>query len=212
LKRLCFALQTSLRYSDFAPQSELEASRPMHVSEAEQTLREVERVRRDTRRSLHPLWFANVVTAVFFLGATLVGALADSSTLPIAYWVIGVPAGLAVIVRHDVRNESRLGAQAKLADPASGILLALIAGVVVAHQLTDGSFGQVAWIYPVAAGWLGLAALFRDGPLCAAAVALLAVGTAIVAIEPAEPWIWANVTMALLLLAAGLVARAWERA
>ena len=183
----------------------------MQVSEAEHTLREVERVRRDTRRSLHPLWFANVVTAVFFLGATLVSAIADSSPLPIAYWVIGVPVGLGLIVRHDLRNESRLGAQARLADPASGILLALIVGVVAAHELTDGSFGQVAWIYPVAAGWLGLAALFRDGPLCAAAVALLAIGTAIVAIEPAEPWIWASVAMSLLLLAAGLLERARER-
>jgi hypothetical protein len=183
----------------------------MHVSEAENTVRAVERVRRDTRRSLHPLWFANVVVALFFLGATLVGALAGSDALPIAYWAIAGPAALALIVRHDMRNEARLGAEARLADRATGILVALIAGVVLTHRITDGDFGQVAWIYPVAAGWLGFAALFRDGPMAAAAVALVAIGTAIVAIEPAEPWIWTNLTMALLLLAAGLTERAWER-
>ena len=35
--------------------------------------------------------------------------------------------------------------------------------------------------------------------------------TAIVAIEPAEPWIWASVAMSLLLLAPGLLERAGER-
>jgi hypothetical protein len=184
----------------------------MHATEAESTLREIERVRRDTRRTLHPLWFANVVTGVFFLGATLVGALAGSAALPIAYWAIGVPLGLTLIVRRDMRHERALGAEARLADPANAILLALIAGVVIVHRLTDGSFGQVAWLYPVALGWLGFAALYRDGPMLAAAVALAAIGTAIIAIEPAEPWIWAQLTMALLLIAAGLVERAWERA
>jgi hypothetical protein len=182
----------------------------MQASEAELTLQEVERVRRDTRRRLHPLWFANVVVALFFLGATAVAALADSSTLAIAYWLIGVPAGLALIIRHDMRNESRLGAEARLADPANAVLIALIAGVVLVNRVTDGDFGDVAWVYPVAAGWLGFAALYRDAPLAAAAGALVAIGTAIVAIDPADPWIWAQLTMALLLLAAGLVEKAWE--
>jgi hypothetical protein len=49
----------------------------------------------------------------------------------------------------------------------------------------------------------------RDVPMGAAA--LLAIGTALVAIEPAEPWIWAQLTMALLLFAAGLVEWVRER-
>jgi hypothetical protein len=198
-----FASQSPLSYSDFAMQSK-------QATEAEHTLREVERVRRATRRRLHPLWFPNVVVGAFFLGATAVGALADSSTLPLVYWLVGVPAGLALIIRHDMRNESRLGAEARLADPANAVLIALIAGVVLTNRLTDGDFGQVAWIYPVGLGWLGFAALYRDAPLAAAAAALLAIGTAIVAVEPAEPWIWANVSMALLLLAAGITEKAWE--
>lgn len=184
----------------------------MHASEAEHTVREIERVRRDTRRTLHPVWFANVVTGVFFLGATLVAALAGSAALPNAYWAIGVPVGLALIVRHEIRRERALGAEARLADPSLAILVALIAGVVVVNRLTDGSFGEVAWLYPVAAGWLAFAAHSRDAPLSAAAVALLAIATAIVAIEPADAWIWAQLAMALLLLAAGPVERAWERA
>ena len=42
----------------------------MRASEAEQTLTEIERVRRGTRRDLHPLWYANVVVGAFFLAAT----------------------------------------------------------------------------------------------------------------------------------------------
>jgi uncharacterized membrane protein len=125
---------------------------------------------------------------------------------------IGAPLGLFLIVRDAVRHERALGAEAKLAEPATWILVGLIAGVVVVHRLTDGSFGEVAWVYPVAAGWLGFAAVFRDAAMAAAAVALIAIGTAIVAIEPADAWFWAQLTMALLLLAAGLVERAWERA
>jgi hypothetical protein len=119
---------------------------------------------------------------------------------------------LALIVGSDLRRERTLGAETRVLEPATGILLALFAGVLVVHQLTDGSLGQVAWLYPVAAGWLGIAWLFRDAPLCAAAVALAAVGIALVAIEPAEPGLWAQLTMALLLLAAGTVERARERA
>jgi hypothetical protein len=153
-----------------------------------------------------------VVTGAFFLGATVVSALAESAAPAIAYWAVGVPVGLALIVGADLRRERTLGAEARLGDPANAILLALIAGVVVVHQLTDGSFGQIAWIYPVAAGWLGIAWLLRDAPLGAAGVLLAAIGTVLVVIEPAEPWFWSQLTMALLLLAAGLVERTRERA
>jgi hypothetical protein len=74
----------------------------MHATDAEDTIRAIERVRRDTRRALHPLWFPNVVVAVFFLGATLIAALAT------AYWAIGAPLGLFLIVRDAVRYERAL--------------------------------------------------------------------------------------------------------
>jgi hypothetical protein len=48
-------------------------------------------------------------------------------------------------------------------------------------------------------------------PMCAAAVALAAIGTAIVAVEPDSAELWAQLTLAVLLLAAGLTGRAWDR-
>jgi hypothetical protein len=44
-----------------------------------------------------------------------------------------------------------------------------------------------------------------------AAVALAAIGTAILAVEPGGAGLWAQLTLAVLLLAAGLTGRAWDR-
>jgi hypothetical protein len=190
-------------------QSELEV--PMQVSEAERTLQEVARVRRATRRDLHPLWYANLVVGLFFLGATLVAAVATGPALPIAYWAVAAPAGLALIVRDEVRRERALGAESRWTDPAMGILAAIAAGIFALNQLTSGSFGDVAWIYAVAAGWAAMAALYRDALMGAAAVALAVIGTGVAAVEPASPGLWAQGALALLLVAAGVAGRSWER-
>ena len=183
----------------------------MQVNEAERTLQEVARVRRATRRDLHPLWYANVVVGLFFLGATLVAAVATGPALPIAYWAIAGLAGLALIVRDEVRRERALGAESRWTDPAIGILVAIVAGIFALNQLTSGAFGEVAWIYAVAAGWVAMAALYRDALMGAAAVALAVIGTGVAAIEPAAPGLWVQGAMAVLLVAAGLAGRAWER-
>ena len=181
----------------------------MKTGEAERTLMEIERVRHRTRRTLHPQWYANVVVGVFFLGAGLVSAVAAGPTLPRVYLAVGIPAGLALIIRHEMRRERELGAQARAADPALGIFFAIVAGIIVVNQLTES---QVAWAYPVAVGWLAVGAVYRYRLMTAAGVALALIATAVIAIEPSGAGAWTQLAMSLLLIAAGLAGRRQERA
>ncbi len=180
----------------------------MQIGEAQRTLLEVDRVRRDTRRDLHPVWFANVVIGVFFLGATVCALVAPSATLPIVWWAAGVPLGLGLIVRHELRRERAIGAEAPLADPALLVFGLIVAGVLLVNGVSDS---EVAWAYPVAAGWLALAALYRDALMGAAGVALAVIATVVLAVGPQDAWAWVQLPMALLLIGAGLAARAAGR-
>ena len=181
----------------------------MQAGEAEHTLLEIDRVRRRTRRALHPLWFSNLVVGVFFAGATLTSAVATGPELPVAYLAIGIPLGLALIVRHAMRLECEIGAEARALDRSAGIFAALVAAVIVVNQLTDS---PVAWAFPVAAGWLALAAVYRDSLMAVAGIALAVIATAMIAAEPSSAGLWTQLAMSLLLIAAGLAGRARDRA
>ena len=131
----------------------------MATGDAERTLRELERVRHATRRTLHRHWFANLVFGVFFLGATLASAVGVRSRA--ADRVLGDRR--AARIRPDRAGPdaagAAIGAEARAADPALGIFAAIVAGVVAVNLLT----GQpVAWAFPVAAGWLVVGAVYRD--------------------------------------------------
>lgn len=181
----------------------------MQITEAQQTLLDIDRVRRDTRRDLHPTWFVNLVIGVFFAGATVLALVApDSALANTLYWAIGIPAGIALIIRHEARRERAIGAEAPIADPALIVFGLIIAGVLAINALTES---DAAWGYPVAAGWLAIAARYRDALMCAAGVALLVITTGVIAVDPVDAWAWVQLPMAGLLIAAGLTARAWDR-
>jgi hypothetical protein len=180
----------------------------MQIGEAQRTLVEIDRVRRDTRRDLHPTWFANLVLGVFFAGATACSLLATSATLPILWWAIGLPATLGLVVWQEIRRERAIGAEAPLADPALLVVGLITAGVLFVNGVTGS---DAAWGFVVAAGWLALAALYRDALLLAAGVALLVITTGVIAVEPESAWAWVQLPMALMLIAIGLVGRAWGR-
>jgi len=177
----------------------------MQAGEAERTLVDIDRVRRRTRRELHPRWFSNLVVGVFFLGATIVSAVATSPTLPAVYWAIGVPLGLFLIVRDAIRRERALGAEAPVRDPDLGIFVAIVAGVIVLNQLTDS---PVAWAYPVAVGWVAVGAFYREALMTASGVALAAIARALLATDPNGAGLWCQLALALLLVTAGLAGRA----
>jgi hypothetical protein len=135
--------------------------------------------------------------------------VATSATLPSVYWAIGVPLGLALIAGYEVRRERRIGAESRLADPALGAFLAIAAGVLAVNGLTDS---DVAWAFPVALGWLALAAIDRDALMGAAGVALMAIAVVVIAVDPVDAWAWTQLAMAGLLIAAGIAARSSEPA
>ncbi len=74
-----------------------------------------------------------------------------------------------------------------MTDPGVLVVAALIAGVIAINLLTEST---VAWAYPVALGWLGLAAVYRDPPMSAAAAALAVTATAMLALDPAHAGLW----------------------
>jgi hypothetical protein len=178
----------------------------MQSTDAERVLRDVERVRRRTRRDLHSSSFPNLVIGCFFLIATACSALASGPALPIACWAIGLPAALVVIARHEARRERELGAESRL-DASFGIFGATIAGVFAVHALTDGMIDQVGWAYPVTAGWLAIGYVYREPLMYAAGIAFAATATALIAVRPDGAGLWTQLALALLLIAVGLIAR-----
>jgi hypothetical protein len=177
-------------------------------TDAEWTLSEVDRVRRGTRRALHPIWFSNLVTGVFFLGAALLSAV-DGGGIPTAvYWAAGGAATLALIVRHDVHGERELGVESRAWDPAVGIVAAMIAGIVGANALIDGDTAGVVALYPAATGTLALGALLRDRVEAVAGAVLAVLATALLAADPSDPWTWAALGLGLTMAGAGLAGRA----
>ena len=134
--------------------------------------------------------------------------LATSATLPSLWWAVGLPAALGLIIWQEIRREREIGAEAPLADPALLIVGLITAGVLFVNSVTES---DAAWGFVVAAGWLALAAIYRDALLLTAGVALLVITTGVVAVEPEYAWAWVQLPMALMLIAIGLVGRAWGR-
>ena len=122
---------------------------------------------------------------------------------------MGVPLGLALIIRHALRRERALGAEAPIADPGAWIAVALIAGVIAVNLLTEDS---VLWAYPVALGWLGLAPCTAIPRCPRPASRSPSSRRRCSPLDPAHAGLWTQLALALLLLAAGLASRARERA
>lgn len=172
----------------------------MSHAEAEHTLSEVARVRRSTRRALHPIWFSNVVAGAYFTGAAVFMAVDAGRAVSLTYQIGGAAIGLALIVAYAVRRERELGAESRAWDP----LLGIVGLIVLAAILLDG---EVAPLFAAAAGTAAIGVLLRDRFEIAAGVAMALAGAAIVAVDPAEPWLWGNLALGLSLLGAGLAAR-----
>jgi hypothetical protein len=168
--------------------------------DAERTLEAVERARRGTRRTLHAVWYSNLVAGAFFVSAGVLAAIEPPDGVALAFWALGVAAGLALIVRHSMRLERELGVEGRIWDATGGIVLAMIAGIVLVNRLTDV---EVAGLYVGAAGAIAIGAQLRDPIEAAAGVAIAVLATAIILVDPSEPWVWGNVGLGAALMAAG---------
>jgi hypothetical protein len=168
----------------------------MEHAEASRTLDDVARVRRRTRRAVHPVWFSNVVAGAFFAGSAAIMAFDAGKWVSLAYWIGAGVLGLGLIAAYSVRLERELGVESRPTDP----VLAIVAAIVAAAILLDGELV----LFVAAAGTLAIGLLLRDRYELAASAAIAAVAVAVLALDPAEPWLWGNLGLGLSLLAAGL--------
>jgi K+ transporter len=183
---------------------------PMEPSEAERTIVDVERVRHGTRQALNPIWYPNIAFGLFFAGTAIVALLDMNATVASAYWVLGGLLVISLVVRHYARVERALGVESPMVDASTFILLALVAGVVLANVLTEGDANAYAPLYVGAAATIAMGLVLDDRIELAAGAAIALVATGIVVLSPTDPGIWGNLGLGLALLVAGLVGR--ERA
>ena len=182
----------------------------MERTEAEQTIVDVERVRRRTRHAMNPIWYPNIAIGLFITGVSVMTFLDVDGAVLTAYWVAAGLLTIGLVIRHYARVEQALGAVSPAIDASTVIVLALVVGVVAANMLAEGLASAYAPVYVGAAGAIAMGILLRDRIEIAAGLAIAAVATAIVLVSPDQPGSWANLGVGLSLLAAGLVGR--ERA
>lgn len=178
----------------------------MDRSEAERTVMDVERVRRGTRHALNPIWYPNIAFGLFFAGTALL-ALLDAGAVTAAYWVVGGLLAMSLVVRYYARLERELGVESPMVDASTLIVLALVAGVVLANVLTDGDANAFAPLYVGAAATVGMGVLLRDRVELAAGVAIALVATGVAVLSPSDAGIWGNLGLGIALLVAGLLGR-----
>jgi hypothetical protein len=182
----------------------------MDRSEAERTILDVERLRRNTRHALNPVWYPNIAFGLFFIGTAVVVFLELGTAAASVYWLAGGLVTIGLVVRFYARVERSLGVQSAILDPSTLVVLALVIGVVAANALAEGDASAFAPTYVAAAGTLALGAVLRDRIELAAGMAIALVATAVAVIMPSDAGAWANLGVGLSLLGAGLVGR--ERA
>lgn len=178
----------------------------MDRSEAERTVMDVERVRHGARHALNPIWYPNIAFGLFFAGTAVV-ALLDSGAVAAAYWVVGGLLAISLVVRYYARLERALGVESSMVDASTLIVLALVAGIVLANVLTDGDARAFAPLYVGAAATVAMGVLLRDRVELAAGAAIALVATGVAVLSPSDPGIWGNLGLGVALLVAGLVGR-----
>ena len=134
----------------------------MERQDAERTILEVERVRRDTRHALNPVWFGNLAFGLFFAGTVILGIAGAGADVTSLYWLLAGALTIGVVVRHYARHERELGAQSPVLDGSTAVLLAMFAGILAANLLTDGLASAVVPLYVAALGIVVLGLVLRD--------------------------------------------------
>ena len=181
----------------------------MEPHEAERTILEVERVRRDTRHALNPVWFGNLAFGLFLLGTAVLGLADAGADLTSLYWLLAGALTFALVIRFYARHERALGAQSPALDASTGILLAMFAGIVAANLLTDGLASAVVPLYAAALGIVLLGLVLHDRIEVAAGVNAALWATVVAAVAPGEPGVWSNLGIGVILVCAGLAGRRW---
>lgn len=181
----------------------------MERQEAERTIVDVERIRRDTRHALNPVWFGNLAFGLFFAGTAVLGFAGASADLTSLYWILGGVLVITLVVRHYARLERALGVESPALDASTAVVLAMFAGILAANLLTSGLASAVAPPCVAALGLVALGLILRDGIEIAAGVNIALVATLVAAMAPDTPALWSNLGVGVVLVVAGLAGRRW---
>ncbi len=185
----------------------------MDPEDAKRTLEAIERARVGARRTLRSSWFVNVVLGGLLVGAGALGAIEPSDAIATVYWVGGLLGAAGAIFVYFTRRERACGIESRAWDSTLTLLAALIAALVIVNRVVDANDIAVAVCVVSAIAMAGFAWLARDPVqgLAAGAVGVLAVVFTAVDLG-SEPGVWINLGIGAVLLAAGIVGRARERA
>ena len=189
-RRVGFASQSDLRYGDFASQSEGGGRWNRH--DAERTILEVERVRRDTRHALTRSGSGTSRSGCSSLGTAVLGLAGAGADVTSLYWLLAGALTIGIVVRHYARHERALGATAPALDASTAVLLAMFAGILAANLLADGSPARSRRCYVAALGIVALGLVLHDAIEVAAGLNAALWATVLAAVGPGEPGLWSN--------------------
>jgi len=183
----------------------------MAEDEAVQTLRDVEAVRERTRMAVMWGWLPFLVFGAATLGSTPFTLMDDSYAVGV-YWLIIGPLALAVTFVGYRRMEMRRGV-VELNESIYLLVIAvmLVGGLAIGFLADDGIASQVGPLLPVGVGLLVLGVIDGSTLLPAAGLLILGLGGALAVIAPEAADTWAAAGEGLVLIAAGLIARAQSR-
>lgn len=149
---------------------------PLTPKTAEETLREVERLRHQTRTGLGAFWFPLVLFGALSLASAAVAPLAGGEALGV-YWAIAGPLGGIAISAYYYRRERTIGVQRPAAPyvvTAVGIIVGTFVVSGIASTLGYAAAAAAAPAIVVSVGYVAFAWLERSGGLAAIAAVLAA--------------------------------------
>jgi hypothetical protein len=178
-------------------------------ADAAQTLGEVERLRERTRYAVEWGW----IPFLIFGAAVLISvpfALDDGSALGI-YWLVAGPIGVLATM-YAVRSlEVRTGIVERNEYAYAIVIAAMVAAAIVVGWTGEGIGSEVGHTFPIGAGLLVIATIDRSALVALTGVAIIALGFALLIVEPDDAKAWVALGEGLILIAAGLtVRRVWR--
>jgi hypothetical protein len=183
----------------------------MANADAAQTLGEVERLRERTRYAIEWGW----IPFLIFGGAVLLSvpfALIDDGSALGVYWLFAGPAGVLATL-YAVRSlEVRTGIFERNEYLYAAVIAAMVAGAIIVGWTAEGIGSEVGHTFPIGAGLLVIALIDRSALVALTGAAIIALGAALLAAEPADAKAWVALGEGAILIAAGVAVRRSYRA
>lgn len=182
----------------------------MNPSEIAQTLDQVEKLRRDTRRTLQSFSFPMVLFGALTLLSAPLFLIGDGGAVAL-FWALAGPAGGVATGVHYARREQTLGLS-RCATPYIVVAVGIMAGAFLLPALTSGDLRDVVSNLAVAVGYLAFAVIERDGRIAGIAAVMAAVPLVLLALAPGLAGPVTAAVTGLILTASGLAFRRTQTA